>query len=164
MLFRCLRIEFYHRHVTCWSGLHEYNIYLSYTDKKFGEIFPQMWGRDQVQSHIEGKISQNFFPQIEGKISLVNNNVWTGPRFDSRAWQKKVNCFPFNEENVCFWTYPQLFMMIKSIVVSNNCNEKNFSEQGLNLQSSDYQPMPIQCTTSASPKRENISLLKILNT
>ena len=33
------------------------------TDKKFGEIFPQMWGKDQVQSHKEGKISQNFFPK-----------------------------------------------------------------------------------------------------
>ena len=56
-----------------------------YTDKKFGEIFHQMWGRDQVQNHIEGKISQNFFPQLVGIISLVNNNVWTGPWFDSWA-------------------------------------------------------------------------------
>jgi len=55
------------------------------TDKKSRENFPPMWGRDWVQSHIEGKISQIFFPHIQGKISLFTKSVWPRPRFDSRA-------------------------------------------------------------------------------
>ena len=79
---------------------------------------PYIWCRN-----LAGSGSSKPYVAVPIGHSLL---VCREPQFESRWRQKIVTCFLFNEENVliCIQIYQQLYLLIKSIFVSNNCEGK----------------------------------------